>query len=543
MSRSERGTVLQGSDLRDAAVIMRTELRARIRKIISSRRQLIGIVIAAIMFGVAFPLQVYGPVTDFGGALTSGTPPIGRIGAVLAAVSLVAAYFGSATAINQNQVGDVGALLRTSVAPAAVSLGRFANEVLQSAAFLVPPILAFLVLVALGAGGVVAPLLLVAAAIPLFTIALILGRLAGTILSDLYRRLGVSAWAKAAVLVVVLGVVFVGIQVITRTLLEDTEDGALTMVPPLLPGQPLQAYGSLFTAPLGSDPGLTGVAVLVTTLAAAPFALAATLKVETAQLVRDADHGGASAATAVSRGVPSVFDRSKASRIAWRHLLRTRRDPKTLSHLAPILFGILGLGGIAVADPSVLLTLGPGMAVVIASALAGGAYCLNPMGDDRDQLPLLFTSTSSVRPFLRGRAIAGLTLALPLLVAGVALAAVEFSVRFAVALVPVAVLLAVAATGVSLGLGALFPKFEASEYMSVERSHPSMWVIMGHFFGSMLFGGAGVGLLLVTVSGTGVPSLALAVGWAVYAALVLGPALAGYVYAVRRFDRLTLDDV
>ena len=542
MSRSERGTALRGSDLRDAAVIMRTELRARLRKMAGSRRQLVSIVIAVIMFGVAFPLTVYGPATEFGGALAGGAPPVGRIGAVLSAVSLVAAYFGSATALNQNQVGDVGALLQTSVAPAAVSLGRFVNEVLQSAAFLIPSLLVFLVLVALGAGGVVAPLLLVAAALPLLAIGLILGRLVGTILADLYRRLGVSAWTKAAVLVVVIGVAFAGTQLFTRTVLEDTEDGALTTLPPLLPGEPLQAYGSLFTAPLGSDPGLTGVAVLLVILAAVPLALVATLKVETAQLVRDAD-SGASSSAAASRGVPSVFDRSKASRIAWRHLLRTYRDPKTLSHLAPILFGLLSIGGVAVADPGVLLTLGPGVAVVLAIALAGGAYCLNPMGDDRDQLPLLFTSTSSVRPFLRGRAIAGLTLAVPLLVAAVAVAAVEFSVRFAVGLVPVAGLLAVAATGVSLGLGGLFPKFEASEYMNVERSHPSMWVIMGHFFGSILFGSAGVGLLLATVSGVDVSSLALAVGWAVYAALVVGPALVGYIYAVRRFDRLTLDHV
>ncbi|MBX0288567.1 hypothetical protein EGH22_19740 [Halomicroarcula sp. F28] len=542
MRRSERGTVLQGSDLRDAAVIMRTELRARLRKMVDSRRQLVGLVITVIMFGVAFPLTMYGPATGFGGALASGTPPVGRIGAVLTGVSFIAAYFGSATALNQNQLGDVGPLLQTAVAPAAVSLGRFVNEVLQSVAFLVPPLLVLLVLVALGAGGVFAPLLLVAAAIPLLAIWLILGRLVGTILADIYRRLGVSAWIKAAVLVVVLGVAFVGMQLFMGTVLEDTEDGALTTLPTSLPGEPIQAYGSLFTAPLGSDPGLTGVAVLIATLAAVPVALVATLKLETARLVRDGE-SGASSATAGSRGVPSVFDRSKASRVAWRHLLRTYRDPKTLSHLAPMLFGLLGLGGVAVADPGILLTLGPGMAVVMAIALAGGAYCLNPLGDDRNQLPLLLTSTASVRPFLRGRAIAGLALAFPLLVAAVAVAAVEFSVRFAVALVPVAGLLAVAATGVSLGLGGLFPQFEASEYMNVERSHPSMWVIMGHFFGSILFGSSGVGLLFATVSGVDVSSLALAVGWAVYAALVVAPALVGYIYAVRRFDRLTLDHV
>lgn len=538
----ESGLDLQRSDLRDAAVLVRTELRAQVRKTRDDTRQLVAITLTALAFGVGFPLVASGGTLAFGRALASGDPPVGTIGAALTGVAVVAAYFGSATAINQNRVGDVGPLLRTSVPPAAVSLGRFVTEVLQSVAFLLPAGLAVLALLAVGSGGPVVPLLGLAAAVPVFCLGVLAGRLLGVLLVAGYRRLGVSTWAKALTIVAVTAVAFVGTQSFMSSLFEDSMDGPAASIPPLLPGRPLQDYGQVFAAPLGADPGLVGAVLVAAVLAAVPLLLAATLKVETATLVRESDGSGESAAASGSRGVPAVFDRSTSARVAWRHLLRTRRDPRTLSHLFPFVFGLFGFAGTTASDPDFLYAIGPGAAVVAGVVLAGAAFCLNPLGDDRDQLPLLLTSTRSVAPLLRGRALAGLALAAPIVVAGAALALVEYSVALAVALVPFALFAATASACVALGTGALFPAFEASEYMNVERAHPSMLVTMGHFVGGMLFAGAGVFLLVITVEGGGL-DLVLLGGWLGYLAVAGAGAGIGYTYAVRRFDGFSLDDV
>jgi ABC-type uncharacterized transport system permease subunit len=84
------------------------------------------------------------------------------------------------------------------------------------------------------------------------------------------------------------------------------------------------------------------------------------------------------------------------------------------------------------------------------------------------------------------------------------------------------------------------PKFERSEYMNVERAHPSTFGTLGYFFGTLIVVAVGLLLVWLTVTDGGV---LVVVGWAVYLLALAATGIGGYAYAVRKFDRLTLDDV
>ncbi|MBO4247522.1 hypothetical protein IL252_06790 [Halomicrobium sp. IBSBa] len=528
---------MRQSDLRDGAVLARTELRAQIRRIAGNRRQLIGVVVGVLSFGLFFPLTFLSQVLAFGAGLAGGDPPLARFGTVLVSALTIGLYFGAATAINQTRVGAIGPLVRTSIPPEGVVIGRFTSETLQATAFAVVPGVVLLVMVAAGAGTPLPALLVLAASLPLLVAGLVVGRTIGATVRYLGLLSRLSAWAKAVVLVVLAGTVFVGFQTAIPAVMGDGDGPALSA---LLPGQPLQAYASVVSAPLGATPRPLGVVVAAVTLAAIPVGLAATLRIESALLFDDrGDQSGDQQTT--SRSAPRVLAATPSTRIAWRYLLRTRRNPKLVSHLSMVLFGGLAFAGSLVTQPDLLTDLGPGAAVVAGSVLAGATFCLNPMGDDREQLPLLLTSTASTRHLLRGRVVGGLVVG-GIVAVGVGLPLGLVSdpplrVLGRTLLTPVVLL---AAAGTALGVGAIVPKFERSEYMNVERAHPSTLGTLTYFFGTLVVVGIGLALVWLSVDGGG---LLLVGAWIVYLAVLATTGVGGYYYAVRKFDRLTLDDV
>jgi len=531
---------MQRSDLRDGGVLARTELRAQVRRIVGNRRQLIGVVVGMLSFGLFFPLTFFSPVLSFGAGLVGGDPPLARFGTVLAAGATIGLYFGGATAINQTRVGTVGPLVRTSIPPEAVVVGRFTSETVQAVAFAVIPAIVLLGMVTVGAGSPLPALLVVVATLPLLLAGLLVGRTLGASVRYLGLLSRLSAWGKALVLIVVVGIVFVGFQAAIPALFGETDAPSFSLSS-LLPGAPLQAYASVVAAPLGATPRPLGVVVLLGTLLTIPVALAATLRIEAALLFDD--RGDQSGDQRVgSRAVPRLLAGTPSTRIAWRYLLRTRRNPKLVSHLTMVLFGGLAFVGSLITQPGLLTSLGPGAAVVAGATLSGATYCLNPMGDDRDQLPLLLTSTASTRHLLRGRVLGGVVLGSAVaLGVGVPLGVLgdpPLRVLGRTLLTPVLLL---AAAGTALGIGAVVPKFERSEYMNVERAHPSTIAMLGYFFGTLAVVATGLVLLWLTVDdGLG---LVLAGGWIAYLAVISTTGVGGYVYAVRKFDRLTLDDV
>lgn len=534
------GLLFEDGDVRDAWTIARTELRTQIRGLREDTRRGLSVVLMLLVFGVVFPATFLGSAIDFGSALTRGPLPLGTAGFAFWLVVLIAGYVGSAAGFNQDRVGTVGSLVRTSVSPTAVSLGRLLDRSLETLTVVVPAALVLLAGVVVGGGPTTAGLVGVAA-VPLLVAGFLLGRISGDLIRYANERLQISIWIKAVLALVLLTVVFFGTQVLLNSQYEPTRSAGSALAGPIVPGAPLHAYASVFFAPLGGQITILGVAVVGVVVAAIPLGLVATMALETRMLVRDLGSDAADRVTE-SHGVPSLFEVVPSARMAWRSLLRTRRDPRTLAHLTPLLFGVLPMTASAFENPELVLEMGPAAALVLGAIAAGVSYCLNPLGDDRDQLPLLLTSTPSVAVLLRGRMLAGTILGLVVaVVIGTPLALLAHGPAYALGQTLLAVFLVVASTGIAVGLGAVVPKFEQREYMSVERAHPSQMALMAFFFGGLVVGGIGVVLLLVTLSGEQLPAVAL--GWLVYAVVLGLAAGGGYRYAVSRMDAFTLDDV
>ncbi|MDG5778740.1 hypothetical protein VB773_04610 [Haloarculaceae archaeon H-GB2-1] len=531
---TDRADNRRGADRHGVSVLVRTELRARARHILNEPVRAIAVVIAVVMFGLVFPLFLTGEATGLGRALAAESAPIGTIGAVASSLFALGSYVGGATAIQQNRLGSVGPLVRTSISPRAVVAGRSLAEVVQAVAMFVPTGLTLLVLVAIGARGVVEPFLVLLAVAPVLLASLALGRFGGAVVRLVGRRIHVSPWLKVGAAIVVMAAVFVAFQTGAETVFEDT-GGA---IPALLPGRPVQAYANLAIAPLGGQASLAGGLVLTGLAVGTAVGVLGAFRVERHLLVVDDD---SETTDTGSRAIPRLFTATRSTRIAWRYLLRTWRDPKRLAHLTPLLFGGLSFVGSFVANPESVRTIGPAAAIVTGGVLAGATFGMNPLGDERDQLSLLLTSTGTTAPLLRGRAIAGSMVGLAIAVGGaVPLQLWTGSVTTAIANALFAVAFVAAGAGTALGFGALAPRFEQREYMNVDRAHPSTLAVMFYGGGGIFVGALGLALLDWALGDAAVSHL---VFLALYLLVVLGIALAGYVGAVRRFDGLTLDEV
>lgn len=523
--------------LRRSAVLARTELRTRLRRLLGSDRELGNVMVLGVLGLVGVAWAAPRAVT-FGAALAGGRPPLGPAGAALTALAGAAAYGAGENALSGDDAGTVAPLVLTALPPRAVAAARIGSDSTGVALAVVAPAVPLLLAVGVGAGGPVAPLLLAVAGVPALLAGLSIGRLAGALARRVDRAVDLSDWFKAVVYVAVSIAAFA----LTQLVLGSEESGGVAgAVPPLLPGRPIQAYAGVFLAPFGGAVRPLGLLACGLAAVLVPAALAAAVRVEADLVVRDrSDEAPERSATAASSEVPAGLSRTTTGRIAWRYLLRARRDPATLAHLLPVVFGGLVVLSSALSEGDVPYGLWSDVAYVGGVVLAGGAFCLNPLGDDRDQLALLLTSTRSVAALLRGRALAGALLALPLVVLAVPLGLAGRPPAVVLARAALAPVLLVAGTGAALGLGAAVPKFEQSEYAYVERAHPATVPTLGYFFGGVAAAGVGIGLIGRTVS-DGAPVAAVADAWAAYLAVLVASGAVGYRYAVRRFDGLTLD--
>lgn len=540
MSESVRS--IQRSDLRDGWTLARTELVTQYRHLRGNTRQTLGLVAMALAFAVFVPMTFIGAAMGFGHALVTGSVPLGSGGVVFAATLAISAYLGAAGGFNQPRVGRVGPLIQTSIPPLAVSLGRFWNRALQTLWLFVAATIVLLCGVGVGAASPLPPIVVAVAIVPVFAAGFVVGRILGDLGRYANERVHVSRWLKALVGLVVMGTIFVGTQVLFSSQYEHSNGFSAPMAGAILPGKPLQAYASVAFAPFGSTPQPLGIAVVGAVLVVIPVGFLAAMRLETRMLVSDLGSDAATTDTVESHGVPRIFEATPSTRAGWRYLLRTRRDPRTLAHLAPLLFGAFGMGASVVRDPGIVLTIGPAAAVIGGAVLAGAAYCLNPLGDELDQLPLLLTSTPSLGSVLRGRMIAGISLGLVVgLGIGLPLGVVEHGPGYLLGQAALALFLTPVSTGIAIGLGAVAPKFEQREYMNVERAHPSQLAMMGFLFGGAIVGAIGFVLLWATL--TGRSPLPVAFGWLVYLTVLGLASWGGYRYAVRRMDGFTMDDL
>jgi hypothetical protein len=522
----------------DAWTLARTELHTTTRHYREDRRRLLGLVGMVVGFGLFVPLSFIPDAITFGRALAGGTVPLGTAGVVLWGVTGVMGYVGVAGGFNQPRVGTVGPLVRTALTPTAVSTGRLLNLAIQSSLLLLPAGIVLLVGVAIG-GTATAAVGVALGLVPVAVAGFVGGRLLGDALRYVNERLAVSLWLKAVAMLGLTAVVFFAFQSLFGG--STTSGVGQSIAGTLVPATPMHSYAGVVLALFGGQPTVFGLIVLGLVVLTVPVGLWLSIRLEAHILTHDIGSDTAATDVNTSQGTPGLLDHAPSTRVAWRYLLRTRRDPRMLTHLTPVLFGLLATGGSVIRSPELLLSLGPIGVVIIGAVLAGGAYCLNPLGSERDQLPLLLTSTPSVRRVLRGQMSAGAVLGLVVVVGvGFPLGVVGHGFAYAIGQSLLGAILIAASVGTCVGLGALVPKFEQREYMSVERAHPSQWAMLCVLFGGAVLGGIGFLLLQAALAGLTVGVL---FGWTVYVFTLGFTGWLGYRYALRRFDEFTLDDM
>ena len=532
------------ADIRDARVIARGELGAMWRRLTETRRRKIGFGLGLLFWGGFFPIMLFDRATALGAAIASGSLPLGGLGQLCVAATVLGVYLGGASVINQNRIGSVGPLVRTTATPQAVTMGRIGSELTQLLPLFGPVTLVGLALVGFGAGSLLVPVFLGIAVVALFCVALLWSRAIGARLRSLGVDSRLSTWGKIAALVAGVAVIAVGSIAMMQVFLPaDASFGPSTALLPAIPARPFQAYAETVLVGLGGTPSLLGVSMIAAVLVGIPTGVVATVRVETALLCRDEDR--TETATATSRDVPAGIGASRSTRVGWRHLIRTVRDPKILAHVAGMLFGVLPGLAFLVVEPELIATYGPPGLVAFGAVIAGQSYCLNPMGDARDQLPFLLTSIPSPAPLLKGRIAAGSLLGLPFVLGALALAPFGSYPLPSAAVALAGIVVVPAAAGIAIGIGAFSPSFERREYMNVERAHPSQSAMMGYFFiGYLLFFGGCFGLwfaLRGALAGE-ISVVAAAIGWLLTLGFLAGLGLGGYIYAFSRFDGLTLDE-
>jgi hypothetical protein len=299
--------------------------------------------------------------------------------------------------------------------------------------------------------------------------------------------------------------------------------------------------------PLDGGTSAAAAAVLVGWLAATPVGLVAAERSAAALWFGDAavdDARSRSAAVAGGEGFapPRPFAWSAAGRIAWGHLSRAVRQPQDLSHLLVLLFvggPMLGsvVSGSDGGDGSGLLLAGTG----VGAYLAGATFGLNPLGDDRLQLPLVLLTETPPRTFLRGRATAGLAVGLPVATALPVLSvAVGTPPVIGLGFAALGIGLSGVAAGFALGLGCAYPIYEARELWGAETVAPSTLVLVGYSL--VATGGTVTWLLLAwfALSGALDPTFVVLFGVTVLTILTGGSAVLSYRYARRRYRTYTL---
>lgn len=386
-------------------------------------------------------------------------------------------------------------------------------------------------------------LVLAAAGLPIFLTVYALARLARLSIFFVRNRFYPSSWARAIAYPVVLVGVYGSLVVLYLlvTSAETASDGPYPEA--FLPGEPLQAYASLALAPLGATPRSAGLRIASGALVASLLLFGLVGLIET-RLLRSPDEDPSVRAIGGSKPtqrVPQPFAWAPAGRVAWRYFLRTGRDARLLAHLTPLLVItviVIGLGCLLGVVPPVVV--GPA-GVIGAPVIAGAAYCLNPLGDERQQHSFQYTSARTARVLLRGRALAGGTLGAAWATAIlVPLGVAAGDVSWTLTTVALSVLLALLAPGIALGIGTALPGLEDRKYMGIEWTYPSTMAMSGYVVCCLVVGLAGLALVEYTLDGT-LPLRVAVRYWGVYLAVVGVPALGGYLYAVWRYRRFSLD--
>ncbi len=513
-----------------AAVIARTEIRTGVRAVLDNTRQLAAFGLMA-LFVVQMQITTVWQALDVGESLVASDPPIEAVAGAFAGLLAVGIYSGIHQLSTGSDSAGVRPLLLTSVAPRSVVLGQTLAEYLKLLGLLGG--LVALPLLAIGAGAAtpLVPLVLVVGALPLLWGGLLVGHLAGLTIQTAYRRVPGARIVRGLVIGgLTLGAVIWWLQVVEAQRIGDAASNLLSITSI----GPLQAYARTLLVPVGVSATPVDAVLALGVLLAVLATTAIVVRVEIAHDARERPERSASAG---SRSVPIAIGSRPSLRLGWRYLVLGIRNPSRFSHLMFLLIMLVSVGGSALTNPSLLIQYAPEVGVVLATAVAGGAYCLNPLGDDRDQHSLVLTASPTLRPLLRARGVAGMVLASVVLALGLGVGLLDGRFLDVAGFLALAPVLFLASVGTALGFGAAVPSYEPNEDGGTIQ--PSSMATMPFLLGALVLGSVAVVLVLATIGGSS--ARLLAVGWGILLPTLAASGVLGYRYAVKRFDGLTLD--
>jgi hypothetical protein len=531
-------------DARHGLRIARAEFVRSVRGYVGSTRRIAGLVVA-VMF--------------FGGTLFFTLPSAYALGRVARSLDAIPYLSPAATALpilllalaalrTLERIGRVDdeELILTSVHPRAVVLGLLGAEVARLSMWFGLPLVTITGSFALGLGSPSVLLTTALVAAPLVCWAAVVGYALGITTLRLLRRLPavrrvLKAGGLLAMVAIVVGAQFAGQFLATGRRSIEALTARLAF-PPMTDYVALAFVGT----PLSRPVSVGALAVLVGLLALVPVGLAVATRGASRLWFTDAPRGARTRRRrSASRWLtpPRPFAWRRAGRVAWAMLLRTSRYPQKRAHLIMVLFFIGPLGTtVAQSSGDALGALVAATGVGLGAYLSGATFGLNPIGDDRPQLPLLLLTETTPRALVRGRLLAGLAVGLPVAVL-VPLASVLLgtTARTAAVLAGTGLWMCTAAAMFGVGIGATYPIYEERKFWGTETVVPSTLVMMGYLF--VVGGGTVAGLIATWYALTGhvLATPVFLVVFGGYLAVTLGVSYGSYRYAVRRYRQYTVD--
>ncbi|WP_152041194.1 hypothetical protein [Salinigranum salinum] len=536
------------TDVRHGLRIASAEFSRSLRGYTSDTRRVLGIALFTLLFGgnllFALPgIYLLGQRVQ----TVSRVPFLDQIALLLPVGLLFVAVLRTLERIGGAESED---LLLTTVHPRAVVVGLMTAEIARLALWFGLPVLLVSTVFAAGLG---APTLVVTAglvSLPLVCCTAVWGYALGLGLLRVIRRLPTL---QRALKIGGIGLLVVFV-VVSQFVGQYLSNGAVSIQTLLSVVQfgPLTEYTTLafVGTPLVQPVDPSALVVLVGCLVLTPLGLAVSERQATALWFTDSaaqrkpETRLSESSSETGRFTPPrPFSWRKSGRIAWGYLVRAARKPQQLVHLVLIIF-FIGPFGTALFQSTGdgLLASIAGLGVVLGVYVSGAAFNLNPLGDDRDQLPLILLTDTDTTTHLRGRVGAGLSIGLPLAVlTSVGSLALSSSPLYGLAFAVAALGWCVAGALLALGLGCAYPVYEEREMWGVETVSPSTLVLVT--YSVIVVFGTGLGLVVLWFLLTGglVPSVSVLTGVSLYVLVTSGVPVVSYLYAVRRYRRHTIE--
>jgi len=332
------------------------------------------------------------------------------------------------------------------------------------------------------------------------------------------------------------------------------EGGLAGLVPTGPPTTPVGWYADLFFigSPMAPALGLQTVLAVALVVGAIPLAFGLVIRLAPlywyATPEERSDEGSAQTteptnppSELIGRTPGTLSGRSPTLRVLLGSLRNAVRQPSQYVYLFYYIFPIAPiLVQQALSAPGAIPLTGGGALLVVGVWLAGGVFCLNPLGSEGAMLSQLVLAQRRAETFVHARLLAGSALGVVLTTAGLLTLTVvtDFvTLRLAAAGVIFGGAAAVTSAGLALGLGTVLPKFEAIElFESVETVAPSIIAALVHAVLSLVLLLAGLGV----AAAVALPDSPLSVGQqagvvGLYAGVLLLIADGSRRYAIARF--------